>query len=31
VETKVLMWALVGVVFVGVGLLVFGAVSAAHR
>jgi hypothetical protein len=31
VETKVLMWALVGVVFVGVGLLVFGAVTATHR
>ena len=31
VDTKILMWALVGVVFVGVGLLVFGAVSAAHR
>ena len=31
VETKVLMWALVGVVFVGVGLLVFGVVTATHR
>jgi len=29
--TKVLMWALVGVVFVGVGLLVFGVVTATHR
>src|SRR5439155_1155440 len=26
-----LMWALVGVVFVGVGLLVFGVVTATHR
>jgi hypothetical protein len=25
------MWALVGVVFVGVGLLVFGVVTATHR
>ena len=31
VETKILMWALVGVVFVGVGLLVFGVVTATHR
>jgi hypothetical protein len=31
VQTKVLMWTLVGVVFLGVGLLVFGAVTATHR